>query len=46
MLQFLEDLVITADVLGLHGAMFSGKAINATEKRSVLHIAFCITFAC
>ncbi|WP_455482179.1 glucose-6-phosphate isomerase [Bartonella sp. B35(2025)] len=37
-LQLLDDLAIAADVLGRREAMFSGKAINTTEKRSVLHI--------
>ncbi|WP_409361429.1 glucose-6-phosphate isomerase [Bartonella heixiaziensis] len=38
-LQLLDDLAVAADVLGRREAMFSGKAINTTEKRSVLHIA-------
>ncbi|WP_074381003.1 glucose-6-phosphate isomerase [Bartonella doshiae] len=38
-LQLLDDLAVAADVLGRREAMFSGKAINITEKRSVLHIA-------
>ncbi|WP_273756405.1 glucose-6-phosphate isomerase [Bartonella sp. MM73XJBT] len=38
-LQLLDDLAVAADVLGRREAMFSGQAINTTEKRSVLHIA-------
>ncbi|WP_336293652.1 glucose-6-phosphate isomerase [Bartonella sp. CB169] len=38
-LQLLDNLAVAADVLGRSKAMFSGKAINTTEKRSVLHIA-------
>ncbi|WP_273753847.1 glucose-6-phosphate isomerase [Bartonella sp. MM73XJBT.G] len=38
-LQLLDDLAVAADVLGRRDAMFSGQAINTTEKRSVLHIA-------
>ncbi|WP_455466199.1 glucose-6-phosphate isomerase [Bartonella sp. B39] len=38
-LQLLDDLAVAADVLGRRESMFSGKAINTTEKRSVLHIA-------
>ncbi|WP_102830567.1 glucose-6-phosphate isomerase [Bartonella bovis] len=38
-LQLLDNLAITADVSGKCKAMFSGEAINVTEKRSVLHIA-------
>ncbi|GAA4659064.1 glucose-6-phosphate isomerase [Bartonella pachyuromydis] len=38
-LQLLDDLAVAADVLGKREAMFSGQAINTTEKRSVLHIA-------
>lgn len=38
-LQLLDELAVAADVLGWRDAMFSGKAINTTEKRSVLHIA-------
>ncbi|MET3588936.1 glucose-6-phosphate isomerase [Bartonella silvatica] len=36
-LQLLDSLAVAADVLGGRQAMFSGKAINITEKRSVLH---------
>ncbi|EJF74468.1 glucose-6-phosphate isomerase [Bartonella alsatica] len=38
-LQLLDNLAIAANVLGRREAMFSGRAINTTEKRSVLHIA-------
>ncbi|GAA5104902.1 glucose-6-phosphate isomerase [Bartonella jaculi] len=38
-LHLLDDLAVAADVLGRREAMFSGKAINTTEERSVLHIA-------
>ncbi|WP_026088296.1 glucose-6-phosphate isomerase [Bartonella rattaustraliani] len=38
-LQLLDKLAVAADVLGRREAMFSGKAINITEKRPVLHIA-------
>ncbi|MBB5073897.1 glucose-6-phosphate isomerase [Bartonella callosciuri] len=36
-LQLLDNLAIAANVVGRREAMFSGKAINITEKRSVLH---------
>ncbi|KEG21066.1 glucose-6-phosphate isomerase [Bartonella bacilliformis] len=38
-LQLLDNLAIAANVFGKREAMFSGKIINTTEKRSVLHIA-------